>query len=427
MGLKVNMADNTVYPQSFKMHNDVVNMIAKMLNCPKPDDFAKYGCYAGAGTVGSTEACLLSGLALKFRWRLWYAKKHGMDADQVRGVYPNLVMSTMYQAAWEKLFKYFDIEPRFLTPTSATMTLDPGRVAEAVDDKTIGVVCIMGNHYSGHYDPVWEVDRVVSQVNAEKGLQVGIHVDGASGAFIAPFQKGLRAWDFRLPNVLSISMSGHKFGNSCLGTGWVIWRTRKDLSENVAITVSYLGGSADSYTLNFSRPAQSVYVQFYKFLRLGREGYQAVTDNILATSEVIRTGLREMTYNGQPRFTILDATVSAQKICLPVVAAMFNPELELSYDEVDLQHVVAQSNWYVSAHYMSMHHPVLGESVPLFSNQPIAQGMFRVVVKSNLTTIMAENLLKQIKAAVEFLDEHGSGFKHVKPKIAKGQAIHKTC
>eukprot|EP00930_Biecheleria_cincta_P024954 TRINITY_DN17810_c0_g1_i2.p1 TRINITY_DN17810_c0_g1~~TRINITY_DN17810_c0_g1_i2.p1 ORF type:complete len:531 (+),score=101.32 TRINITY_DN17810_c0_g1_i2:165-1595(+) len=428
MGLRVNLADQTVYPESFKMHNDTLNMIAKLWNCPKPEDFDAYGCYAGAGTVGSTEACLLAGLALKFRWRAWYAKKHGMDADQVRGVYPNLVISTMFQAAWEKLFKYMDIQPRFVTPTYTTFTLDPSKLKEHIDDKTIGVVCIMGNHYGGQYDPVWDVDKVLDQINKEQGFQVGIHVDGASGGFIAPFQTGLPAWDFRLKNVLSISASGHKFGNSCCGTGWVVWRQRKELSEHVAISVSYLGGNADSYTLNFSRPAQGVYVQFYKLLRLGMEGYQEQVENQMVVAEFIREGLAAMTKDGKKVFELLDAVgKSEQKICLPVVTAMLNPELELDFDDIDLQHVIAQGHWYVSGYHMSMHHPITEKTMPLFTDQSPEQAMFRVVVKNNLTMKMADHLLREVDAAVKFLIEHGKGFQHKKPKTAKGTPQKLAC
>jgi len=429
MGLKVNLADQTVYPESFKLHNDTLNMIAKLWNCPKPVDFDEYGCYAGAGTVGSTEACLLAGLALKFRWRNWYAKKHGMDKNQVRGVYPNLVISTMFQAAWEKLFKYMDIEPRFATPSYKTFTIDAAKIKDLVDDKTIGVVCIMGNHYGGQYDPVWEVDKILEELNKEKGYQVGIHVDGASGGFVAPFQENIPAWDFRLKNVLSISASGHKFGQSCCGTGWVVWRHRKDLSDQVAINVSYLGGSADSYTLNFSRPAQGVYVQFYKLLRLGKEGYRDQVQNQMAVADYIREGLKKMTSGGKKAFEILDAVRPdvSQKVCLPVVSAMLDPEAGFSFDDIDLQHVIAQGHWYVSGYHLSFHDPITEETKPLFTDQKPEQAMFRVVVKNNLTMRMAEHLLTEIKSALEFLSTHGGGFKHKKPKSEKGKPSKNAC
>jgi glutamate decarboxylase len=327
----------------------------------------------------------------------------------------------MYQAAWEKLFKYMDIQPRFVKPSWKTFTLDPAALGDAIDEKTIGVVCIMGNHYGGQYDPVWQVNDAVEKLNSERGLQVGIHVDAASGGFVAPFQEGLPPWDFRLKNVLSISASGHKFGNSCCGTGWVVWRQREGLSDAVAINVSYLGGSADSYTLNFSRPAQGVYVQFYKLLRLGRSGYQSQVDNQMAVAQYIRDCLQAMKRDGKSVFTIMDAVgQSTQKVCLPVVTAMFNPELGLSYDEIDLQHVVAQGHWYVSGYRMSMHHPLTEETMQIFEDKPVEAAMFRVVVKNNLTKVMAKHLLTQIQAAIVFLDSHSTaGVKHKKAKTMK--------
>ena len=246
MGLRVNLADQTVYPQSYKLHDATVNMIANLWHCPQDSEFEDYGVFPGAGTVGSTEACLLAGLALKFRWRHWYAKRQGKTVEQILHARPNLIITTCFQAAWEKLFKYMDIEPRLIQPSMKTFTLDPEQVREQIDDQTIGVVCIMGNHYGGHYDPVQAVSDVIDQVNAEKGYQVGIHVDAASGGFIAPFQDNLPPWDFRVSNVLSISSSGHKYGESICGTGWIVWRHRADLSDHVAISVSYLGGKAES-------------------------------------------------------------------------------------------------------------------------------------------------------------------------------------
>lgn len=401
MGLRINLADQTVYPHSYKIHDKVINMLASLWNCPKPDDFDKYGVYAGAGTVGSTEACLLAGLALKFRWRKWIAKRKNLTTEQVLGLRPNLVISTCFQAAWEKLFKYIDIEPRFIQPSATTFTIDPQKLPEAVDENTIGVVCIMGNHYGGHYDPVWEVNDVLSQINQQHNFQIGIHIDAASGGFVAPFQSELPAWDFRLENVLSISTSGHKYGESCCGTGWVVWRQRKDLSEHIAISVTYLGGEADSYTLNFSRPASGIYVQYYKLIRYGLLGYQQSVTNMMENAEFIREGLRAMSYKGKPRFNLLD---NGNKACLPVVTAMLNPECEFSYDDIDLQHVIAQHHWYVSGYKMSFNHPITEELLPLFIDKAPNQTMFRIVVKNNLTRNMAIDLLEAINESFRFMD-----------------------
>ncbi len=401
MGMRVNLADQTVYPRSYRLHDVTLNMIADLWNCPRPADFDEYGVYPGAGTVGSTEACLLSGLALKFRWRDWYAKRRGTSVEQVLGVRPNLVISTCYQAAWEKLFKYMDIEPRLIQPLVNEFTMDPAEVGGAIDERTIGVVGIMGNHYGGQYDPIAEIDQAVEQVNAERGFQVGIHVDAASGGFVAPFQDDIPPWDFRLKNVLSISASGHKYGEACCGTGWVVWRERPGLGEHVAVDVTYLGGKAHSYTLNFSRPASGVYDQYYKFLHYGIAGYRRASDNMMENARYIRDGLKAMTHKGKPRFRLLD---NGDEGCLPVVAAMLTPEFGRQYDDIDLQHVISQHHWYVGSYRMEYHHPLSGERKPLFRDADADSTMFRIVVKSNLTRNMAGHLIESIEEAVQLLD-----------------------
>lgn len=420
MGLRINLADQTVYPRSFKLHNTVVNMIAKLWHCPKPDDFDETETYAGAGCVGSTEACLLAGLALKFRWRKWYQQLKGLDEDEVRGVYPNIVISTTFQACWEKFFKYFDVQPRIVTPSGKDFKLTSEMVKDAIDEKTIGVVGILGNHYGGQYDPIWELDDAIEKINNEKGYIVGIHVDAASGGFVAPFQENMPVWDFRLKNVLSISASGHKFGNSCCGTGWVVWRQRENLSEHVSVSVSYLGGCADSYTLNFSRPAQGVYVQYYKFIRYGLDGYRRLCQNQMTVAAYLRNYLNDLKYEGKPRFVILDDTTSSPASntpCLPVVTAMLNPDLNLPYNDIDLQHCIYHAHWYVSAYKMCYHHPVTGKELQLFRDYPVDQTMFRIVVKSNLTMASATHLAEAIGAAVTFLDKHGKGYETCAPKL----------
>lgn len=278
-----------------------------------------------------------------------------------------------------------------------------------MDEQTIGVVCILGNHYGGQYDPVWDVDKMLQQLNQANGWEVGIHVDAASGGFVAPFQEGLPVWDFRLPTVLSISASGHKFGESVCGTGWVVWRQRQGLSEHVAISVSYLGGDADSYTLNFSRPASGVFVQYYKFHRLGWKGYRDLNDNRMANARHLRNSIKAIKHtSGAPIFKILDA---GDQHCLPVVAAYLNPDLNLPFDDIDFQHQIGQYHWYVSGYRMSFHDPNDEETRPLFHDAPQSQTMFRVVVKANLTRILMDNLVEAIKTVVADMQLLGPGFK----------------
>ena len=209
------------------------------------------------------------------------------------------------------------------------------------------------------------------------------------------------AWDFRLKNVLSISTSGHKYGEACAGTGWVIWRHRENLSEYVAVDVSYLGGHGDSYTLNFSRPSSGAFSQYYKLLRFGRAGYQAACENALANAALLRTALQEMTYASKPRFEMLD---SGDKHALPVVAARLNPDCDFNYDDIDLQHALAVEHWYVSGYAMSTIHPISEEVIPLFHDESMDATMFRVVIKAHITKPMINDLIAAFKSALEYLD-----------------------
>lgn len=279
------------------------------------------------------------------QWRKWYAERHGLSEADVIGVVPNIVIPTHYQACWEKAFRYFDIKPKFLHPEFHKFRINPEDMRDLVDEKTIMVIGILGNHYNGTYDPVWKMDQILTEINNEKGLQVGLHVDAASGGFIAPFQENVPDWDFRLKNVLSISSSGHKFGESCCGTGWVVFRHRQNLSEHIEVEVTYLGGISYSMTLNFSRPATGVYVQAYKFLRLGVRGYQRKVENQLETTMRFRNKMRAMKWTkGEPLFEICDPD---QEPGLPVFAARINPELEMDFNDVKLQHVSSAEGIYL--------------------------------------------------------------------------------
>lgn len=403
LGLKVNLADQTVYPQSFKMHNSVINMLAHLWHCPENKaEFNKYQVFAGAGTTGSTEACLLAGLALRSRWRQWYRQKFNISKRDVLAIRPNIIISSCFQAAWEKFFKYMDVDCKIIPTSTKSFKLDPKLVAKAIDEKTIGVVCILGNHYGGHYDRVDLINDVIEKVNKKKGYQVGIHVDAASGGFIAPFQKNMFKWDFRLKNVLSISASGHKYGEACCGTGWVVWRQRKDLSEHIAIDVTYLGGCAESYTLNFSRPASGVFVQYYNFIRYGFQGYNELCSIMMAYAKKIRDRLKKMKYKGKSRFIILD---DGDSNCLPVVTAMLNPACKFNYNDIDLQNALSQYHWYVSGYQMSYEDPFSKKSKPIFTDYPINQTMFRIVIKANINESMVQHLIGCFDEAFKTLDQ----------------------
>jgi len=335
------------------------------------------------------------------------AARGGLSKKEARKLQPNVIISTTFQAAWEKLFKYNDVDPIFIAPRVGCFCPDPEDIRAAIDENTAGVVAVLGDHYAGHYHDVAGICKVVREVNAAKGYQVAVHVDAASGGFVAPFQDEVPAWDFRLPEVVSISASGHKFGESCVGTGFVVWRQRENLSDHVAISVSYLGGKGESFTLNFSRPASGPMVQLYKFLRLGTEGYRTKVRAQMETAKFLRDGLKAMTHKGLPRWIMIDGGDSG---CLPVVSAYLNPALKLAYDDIDFQHIVAEHHWYVSAYAMSFHHPVEETTLPLFSDAPATGTMMRIVVKSNLTMVLARNLLSSMTEAIEFLDGASEGY-----------------
>ena len=283
------------------------------------------------------------------------------------------------------------------------MRIDAADIPALCDERTIAVVGILGNHYNGAYDPIWDMNDVVEQINAEKGFQIGIHVDAASGGFVAPFQEGMPPFDFRLPNVLSMSASGHKFGESCCGTGWLVFRQRQDLAEHIAVSVSYLGGKCDSMTLNFSRPATAAYVQYYKFLRLGLEGYKKKVAQQMQVAKFLRDHLRDCKYKGQPRFELVDA---GDEHCLPVVGARLNPDLFFKYDDVDIQHAVAEFHWYVSAYALSFENYAADEKLEMLCGDIDHNAtMFRIVVKSNLTLYLAQDLVTEFDKALGLLDQ----------------------
>jgi glutamate decarboxylase len=259
-----NMVDKDEYPQTAAIETRCWRMLAHLWNAP---DAAKS---IGTSTIGSSEACMLGGLALKRRWRN-ARKAAGQPFDK-----PNLVMSSAVQVCWEKFCNYWDVEPRFVPISEEHRVLDGHDLEKYVDENTIGVVAIMGVTYTGMYEPVAQISAALDAIQEKTGLDIPIHVDGASGAMIAPFLQPELEWDFRLPRVASINTSGHKYGLVYPGLGWIVWRSEDRLPKDLIFTVSYLGGDMPTLALNFSRPGAQVLLQYYLFLRLGFEGYRSV-------------------------------------------------------------------------------------------------------------------------------------------------------
>jgi glutamate decarboxylase len=213
---------------------------------------------------------MLGGLALKWRWRE-KMRKAGKPADR-----PNLVMGTNTQVCWHKFVRYWDIEARSVPLEGAQHVTDPERAAQACDENTIGVVSVLGSTFTGDYENVEALHSALDRLQAQTGLDIPIHVDGASGAFVAPFIQPELRWDFQLPRVKSINTSGHKYGLVYPGVGWVIWREPADLHPDLIFNVDYLGGTMPTLAINFSRPASQVVAQYYNLIRLGKSGYRAI-------------------------------------------------------------------------------------------------------------------------------------------------------
>jgi len=259
-----NMIDKDEYPKTAEIETRCWRILGRLWHAPDP------ARTIGTSTVGSSEAAMLAGLAMLRHWR-GRRRAASLDIDR-----PNMVMSSAVQVCWEKFCNYWDIEMRLVPVSAEHPALDGTTVLEHVDDRTIGVVAIMGVTYTGIYEPVEEICAALDGLQARTGRDVPVHVDGASGAMIAPFVQPDLRWDFRLPRVVSINTSGHKYGLVYPGLGWVVWRDTSRLPEDMIFRVSYLGGEMPTLALNFSRPGAQVLLQYYLILRLGREGYTAV-------------------------------------------------------------------------------------------------------------------------------------------------------
>jgi glutamate decarboxylase len=259
-----NMIDKDEYPQTAELERRCVNILGGLWHAPED------GGATGCSTTGSSEACMLGGLALKWLWRQ-RRQAAGKAVDR-----PNLVMGANVQVCWEKFCRYWDVEPRIVPvgPVATCLTAE-GAVSHC-DENTIGVVAVLGSTYDGAYEPVAEIAAALDELAGSKGVDVPIHVDAASGGFIAPFLDPKLRWEFRLPRVHSINASGHKFGLVYPGVGWIIWRDHVALPDDLVFNVNYLGGSMPTFALNFSRPGAQVVAQYYNFLRLGTDGFRQV-------------------------------------------------------------------------------------------------------------------------------------------------------
>ncbi len=276
-----NMIDKDEYPQTAEIEARCVHMIASLWNSPEAEDTI------GCSTTGSSEAAMLGGLALKWAWRD-RQKKAGKPHDK-----PNIVCGPV-QVCWHKFAKYFDVELRQIPLTEGSLHMRPEQLKDYVDENTICVVPTLGVTFTGVYEPVQEICAELDKIQIETGLDIPVHVDAASGGFVAPFLHPELVWDFRLDRVKSINASGHKFGLAPLGVGWVIWRDKKELPADLVFNVDYLGGNMPTFALNFSRPGGQIIIQYYNFMRLGYVGYRAIQSACAENAQYLAKKLSEL-------------------------------------------------------------------------------------------------------------------------------------
>ncbi|RFA13282.1 glutamate decarboxylase [Subtercola boreus] len=363
-----NMVDKDEYPQTAAIETRCWMMLADLWNAPDANNTI------GTSTIGSSEACMLGGLALKRRWQL-ARRAQGLDTAK-----PNIVLSSAVQVCWEKFCNYWEVEPRYVPITDDHKVLDGHELEKYVDENTIGVVAIMGVTYTGMYEPVEQIAEALDRIQAATGLDVPIHVDGASGGMIAPFLQPDLKWDFRIERVASISTSAHKYGLVYPGLGWVVWRSVDALPKELIFDVTYLGGHMPSFALNFSRPGAQVLLQYYLFLRLGFDGYYRVQK----TSHDVAVYLaREI--GAMPAFDLWNEGTD-----IPVFAWQLSRGYTTNWNLYHLSERLRLKGWLIPAYPMP-------DNLSDITVQ-------RIVVRNGLSRNLAESLMADIRDAVGYLD-----------------------
>ncbi|MDE3206465.1 MAG: glutamate decarboxylase [Acidobacteriota bacterium] len=363
-----NMIDKDEYPQTAEIERRCVNIIANLWHAPAGDDAT------GCSTTGSSEAVMLGAMALKWRWRA-RRRAAGLPTDR-----PNLVMGANVQVCWEKFCRYWDVEARLVPVEGDMLHLTAERAVRYCDENTIGVAAILGSTFDGSYEPVKAIADALDELEARTGLDVPIHVDAASGGFVAPFIQPDLEWDFRIPRVASINASGHKYGLVYPGVGWAVWRDRAALPEELIFDVSYLGGHMPTFSLNFSRPGSEVVAQYYMFTSLGFEGYRNLQQHSSAIAQHLAAGVADI---GPYRL------VSSGRE-LPVFAFALDPGVD-RYTVFDVSDRLRERGWLV----------------PAYSYPPEREDLsvLRIVVRAGMTFGMADQLLSDLRTKTEALSK----------------------
>ncbi len=363
-----NMIDKDEYPQTAELEKRCVNMLAELWNSPQAGHDA-----TGTSTTGSSEAAMLGGMALKWRWRE-RRRAAGEPTDR-----PNLVMGANVQVCWEKFCRYWDVEPRMVPMEGKRYHLSAEEAVKLCDENTIGVVAILGSTFDGSYEPVQEIAHALDELERSRGLSVPIHVDAASGGFVAPFVQPHLVWDFRLPRVQSINASGHKYGLVYPGVGWALWRDKEALPKDLIFDVNYLGGSMPTFALNFSRPGSEVVAQYWIFLTLGREGFERVQRASSAVARHIAAGIADI----GPYELITDGSE------LPVFAFTLKAEVK-NYSVFDVSDRLREHGWLVPAY--------------TFPENRQDLSVLRVVVRAGMSADMADLFLDDVRKLTASLE-----------------------
>jgi glutamate decarboxylase len=361
-----NMIDKDEYPQTAEIEMRCVNMLANLWHAPESEDAV------GTSTIGSSEACMLGGMAMKWKWRE-RMKKFGKATDK-----PNMIMGANVQVCWEKFCRYWDIEPREVPVEGDRFMMNAEEMVKRCDQNTIGVVGILGTTFTGEYEPIEEMNNALEELNKKTGWEIGLHIDAASGGLVAPFLQPHLKWDFRLKWVKSINVSGHKYGLVYPGVGWIVWRSKEDLPEDLIFKVNYLGGDMPTFAINFSRPGNQVIAQYYNFIRLGKEGYTRVQK----TSQEVALFLSSEIGKLEP-FEII-----AKGDDLPVVAWKIKEDAHVSFSLFDFVDRLRMNGWLIPAYTMPKNREDLA--------------IARIVVKHAFSKDLAQELLNDMKQHLEY-------------------------
>ncbi|KAJ5429054.1 Pyridoxal phosphate-dependent transferase major region subdomain 1 [Penicillium cf. griseofulvum] len=340
-----NIIDHEEYPKSVEIEHRCLNILADLFHSP---------------SLMETQPPLK-------RWQI-NRKAQGKDTSN-----PNIVMSSGVQVCWEKAARYFDIAEKLVPCTETRYVIDPVQAVDMVDENTVGICAILGTTYTGQYEDV----QAISELLIKRGLDTPIHVDAASGGFVAPFVNPDLVWDFKLPNVVSINVSGHKYGLVYPGIGWALWRSPEYLPEELVFNIDYLGADQVNFTMNFSKPASHIIAQYYQLIRLGRSGYTSIMTNLTKTADYLTSQLQEMGF-------VIMSEGGGQG--LPVVAFRLSPAQNVFFDEWALARKLRERGWIVPAYTMAADCETMG--------------MMRVVVRTDFSMGRCISLVRDVQDAL---------------------------